>query len=179
MKLRQYLPAALMGAVLCLLGPFSLPAGPIPLSLATFGVYLAVGLLGTRRGCAAVGLYLLLGAVGLPVFAGFIGGIPHLIGPTGGFLLGYLLCVLLSGLISARLKKPWGIPLSLTVGTLALYAAGTGWFVWQTRGSIGAALLLCVVPFLAGDAVKIAVATAVILPLRKAIPRLEKTRHTD
>lgn len=179
MKRRDYLTAALLGAVLCLLGPFSLPMGPIPLSLATLGVYLAAGLLGPRRGCAAVGLYLLLGALGLPVFAGFAGGIQRLLGPTGGFLLGYLLCALLSGWLVARCKQPWGVPLALGVSTLALYAVGTLWFSLQTQGSVGAALLLCVVPFLVGDGVKIAVATAVILPLRKKIRRLEERRHTD
>ena len=179
MKLRQYLSAALLGATLCLLGPLSLPMGPVPLSLATLGIYLAAGLSGARRGCAAVGLYLLLGALGLPVFAGFSGGLQRLLSPTGGFLLGYLLCALLSGWLAARYKKPWGTPLALGVGTLALYAVGTLWFALQTQRGIGAALLLCVVPFLAGDAAKIAVATAVILPLRKKIRRLEERRHTD
>ncbi len=179
MNLRHYLSAALFGAVICLLGPLSLPMGPVPISLATLGVYLAAGLLGPQRACTAVGIYLALGAIGLPVFAGFGGGVQRIIGPTGGYLAGYLLCALLAGWLNSRLKKPWGVPLALGAGTLALYAVGALWFVAQTDEGVGAALLLCVVPFLAGDAVKIAVAAAVIFPLRKKIRRLEERRHTD
>ena len=86
MKLRRNVLTALLAAALCVMAPLAVPLGPVPVTLATLGVYLAAGLLGPWRGAAAVGLYLLLGAVGVPVFAGFTAGFPVLFGVTGGYL---------------------------------------------------------------------------------------------
>ena len=172
MKWRDSLPIALMAAALCALAPWALPVGAVPVSLATLGVYLCVGLLGLRGGTLAVGVYLLLGAVGVPVFAGFIGGLPHLFGPTGGYLLGYVACALVAGGLMAIEPRRGLVPLWLALGTLALYALGTVWYLWQTAVPLWAALASCVLPFVAADVVKIAVATAVILPLRGRLSRV-------
>ncbi len=163
---------ALLGAVICVLSPWMLPVGPVPVSLATLGVYLAVGLLGTKRGTAAVGLYVALGAVGVPVFSGFTGGLQRLTGITGGYIWGYLLCALLAGLLIRCLPRRWGLPAAFTAGTVALYAVGTLWYVWQTGTPMAAALLLCVVPFLPADGVKIAVATLLCVSLRRPLERM-------
>ena len=172
MKLRQNVFTALFAAALCVLAPLAVPVGFVPVTLATLGVYLAAGLLGPWRGTAAVGLYLLLGAVGLPVFAGFTGGVQQLMGLTGGYLWGYLLCALTVGLLLKHSYRPALVPVWLACGTAVLYAAGTGWYWWQTGGTVGAALTVCVLPFLPADAVKIAVATALILPLGERVRRL-------
>jgi len=172
MKLRQNVFTALFAAALCVLAPLAVPVGFVPVTLATLGVYLAAGLLGPWRGTAAVGLYLLLGAVGAPVFAGFAGGVQQLVGLTGGYLWGYLLCALMAGLLLQRSHRPVLVPVWLAVGTAVLYAAGTGWYWWQTGGTPGAALAVCVMPFLPADVVKIAVATALILPLRERVGRI-------
>ena len=111
----------MMAALLCVAGPLSLPVGPVPLSLATFAVYLAGAVLGWKRGTAAVALYLLIGLCGLPVFSGFSGGFQKLAGVTGGYLVGYLFCALITGLGSGdpetRHGKPaWVLPACMAAG---------------------------------------------------------------
>ena len=172
MRLRQNVLTTLLAAALCVMAPVAVPVGAVPISLASLGVYFCVGLLGLRGGTLAVGVYLLLGAVGVPVFAGFIGGLPHLLGPTGGYLLGYLPCALVAGaLMRVNPAGKW-LPLWLGVGTLVLYALGTAWYMWQTAVPLWAAVAICVLPFVVADVVKIAVATAVILPLRGRLNRV-------
>lgn len=174
-KMYWRLLPALLAAALCVLAPWALPVGPVPLTLATFGVYLAAGLLSWRQSAAAVGLYLLLGAVGMPVFSGFSGGLHRLLGVTGGFLLGYLVCALVAGGLLGRLSRPWMVPVALVAGTLGMYVLGLVWYMAQTGATLWGAFAVCVLPFLPGDGVKVLAATGVILPLR---PRLEKwLRH--
>ena len=84
---------ALDAALLCVLAPLAIPAGPVPFTLATLAVYLCAAVTGMRRGTLSVLLYILIGAVGVPVFSGFAGGVQKLIGLTGGYLAGYVLCV--------------------------------------------------------------------------------------
>ncbi len=88
---------ALMAAVLTLCAWITIPLGPVPFTMQNFGIFAALGLLGGRRGSLTVAVYLLLGLVGLPVFSGFGAGPGALLGPTGGFLLGFLLCALVTG----------------------------------------------------------------------------------
>ena len=98
MKTKDMTLIAVMAALICVAGPLSIAIGPIPLSLASFAVYLAGAVLGAKRGPLAVAIYLLIGLVGVPVFSGFSGGFQKLIGVTGGYLVGYLPCALLTGL---------------------------------------------------------------------------------
>ncbi len=86
---------ALMTAVTCILGPLAIPIGPVPVSLTPLAVFLSVYILGTKRGTIAYLLYLLIGAVGVPVFSGFTGGLGKLAGPTGGYLIGFILMALI------------------------------------------------------------------------------------
>ena len=171
MKLRQSVLIALLTAALCVMAPMAVPIGPVPITLATLGIYLAAGLLGPWRGAAAVGLYLALGAVGVPVFAGFSAGLPHLFGPAGGFLWGYLPCVIVAGLL-CRGDRMGVLPLSLATGTAILYAVGVAWYMAQTGVDLADALLICVMFTLPGEAIKIAVATALIIPLRGRVNHL-------
>ena len=161
----------LLTAVLCVLGPLALPAGPIPITLATLGVYLIAGLLGPIQTAVAVGLYLLLGAVGVPVFSGFSGGLYHLTGPTGGFLLGYVVCALLASGLLRLFRRSWLVPVALAAGTVLLYAVGTCWYGAQTGVNLRDALLICVLPFLPGDAIKLATASALIPPLQRQLKK--------
>lgn len=163
---------AIMAALICIAAPFSIPVGLVPISLATFAVYLAGGLLGSKRGALAVVVYILIGAVGLPVFSGFSGGLAKLLGVTGGYIIGYVPCALLSGLLYDRTKRVWTLPIGMVLGTLACYLFGTVWFLVSTAegaitgASAAAAIMTCVVPFLPGDAIKIAAACALAMPLR-------------
>lgn len=168
MTWRRHLPTALLAAALCVMAPVAVPLGPMPVTFATLGIYLTAGLLGPWRGAAAVGLYLLMGAVGVPVFAGFSAGFPVLFGVSGGFLWGYLPCVIVAGLLCRRGRSE-KTAVYLAVGTAALYAVGVAWYTWQTGVGLGAALLTVAVPCLIGEIVKIAVATALIIPLRKRV----------
>lgn len=165
---------AIAAAIICVAAPFSIPLPAlVPISLATFAVYLAGGLLGAKRGTLAVLVYILIGAVGLPVFSGFAGGFAKLLGVTGGYIIGYIPCALLTGLFADLFpKKLWALPLGMALGTAACYLLGTVWFIIATGSGLAAALAACVVPFLIGDAIKIAAATAITLPLRARIGSL-------
>jgi len=159
---------AVMAALICVAGPMSISIGPIPLSLASFAVYLAGAVLGVKRGTLAVALYLLIGLVGVPVFSGFSGGLQKLIGVTGGYLVGYLPCAAITGIGSGS-ESRWRRPLFMVLGTAALYLIGTAWFMLQTKNTLAASMGMCVIPFLPGDAVKIIAATLLALPIRKAL----------
>lgn len=150
---------ALMAAVIAVCAWLSIPA-VVPFTMQTFGVFCAIGLLGGRRGTLCILLYLLLGAIGLPVFSGFRGGFQILIGATGGFLVGFLFCAPIYALITARFsEKLPSRAAAYLLCQLVLYAFGTGWFlVVGGKGSLAAALLQCVVPFLLPDLVKLALA---------------------
>lgn len=136
----------------------------IPFTLQTFGIFAALTILGGRRGTYAVLVYLLLGAVGLPVFAGFQGGLSALLGTTGGYLVGFLLSALLFWLLSAKLGNT--LPMTILTCLLSLgvcYTFGTIWFLIvyaRTAGPVGlaAALGWCVIPFLVPDLVKLVLA---------------------
>ena len=175
MSTKEMVTIAVMAALLCVAGPLSIAVGPIPLSLATFAVYLAGAVLGAKRGAIAVAIYLLIGLVGVPVFSAFSGGLQKLIGVTGGYLVGYLPCALITGLAvrrdQAEVRPVYKLPLFMVIGTAVLYAVGTAWFMIQTKNNLGSALMLCVVPFLAGDAIKIAAATLLAVPVRRAVYR--------
>lgn len=163
---------ALMAALMAVFSQIAIPLGftPVPINLATLGVFLAGGLLGAWRGALSMGAYVLLGAVGLPVFAQFSGGVGILAGPTGGFILGYLFCAWVTGLFYDRIPGcvVWNIA-GMALGLILCYACGTAWYLYQTHAGLGAALTACVLPFLPGDAIKIACAAILIPKLRKAL----------
>lgn len=152
----------------------SIPA-TVPFTLQTFGVFLAVGVLGGKRGTLAVLVYLLLGMVGLPVFAGFAGGIGVVMGSTGGYIIGFLFSALVMWAMERLLgNKLWVLALSMVLGLLVCYAFGTAWFMVvyaNTTGAIGlwTALGWCVIPFIIPDLLKIALALIICKRLAVAI----------
>lgn len=164
---------ALLAALLCVIAPISIPIGPVPVSLSIFAVCLAAALGGTVRGVAAVGIYVLLGTLGLPVFSGFSGGAGHLLGVTGGFVFGYIPCALVVGLFVRRGgSSVWRTACGMALGVLCCYAVGTAWFAIMTGSGVLKALSVCVLPFLLWDALKIAAAAAICPRLRKALERI-------
>lgn len=136
----------------------------VPITLQTFAVFLAVGVLGGRRGTVAIFLYLLLGLIGIPVFAGFSAGPGVLLGNTGGYLLGFLFSDLLMwGMERFLGKKTWVLALSMVLGLLVCYAFGTVWFLavyTRSTGPVGLMTVLgwCVFPFVLPDLLKIGLA---------------------
>lgn len=156
MTTRQMTLTAMLTALLCLLSPLTLPLGPVPLSLTT-ALLMGMGLLlGGGRAALCCGVYLLMGLAGLPVFSGFTGGMGALLGPTGGFLLGYLPMTALCGFVCTRWEHRLVQLGALLAGTALLYFIGTTWYCWQSGANTSAAWTVCVLPFLPGDAVKIA-----------------------
>ena len=162
-KTRELVLTALAAAVISLLAPLSvpLPFTPVPISLASFAVVLCSACLGFWRGTVGTLVYIAVGLVGLPVFAGFTGGADKLFGPTGGYIVGFLPAAAIAGLGAERLGR--GLPaliLSMCAGLLVCYALGTAWYVavYARAGEVkivSAVLAACVVPFIPADAAKI------------------------
>ena len=164
--------AALFAALLAVFSQLAIPMVPVPINLGLLAVYLCALALEPRWALISVGLYLAMGAVGLPVFAGFRGGPAALLGPTGGYLLGY---VCAAGLIAALRDKAetlLGRIAILALGMLACYIPGTLWLMMLTGRTAAEALPLAVYPFLPGDAVKIIAAAMLAPKLREALKRI-------
>ena len=149
----------------------------VPFTLQTFAVFLAVGVLGGRRGTFAVLVYILLGAVGLPVFAGFSGGLGALLGTTGGYIIGFFFSALLYWAMTKVLgEKTPVMVVAMVLGLIVCYAFGTVWFMTvyaRNSGAIGlgTALGWCVIPFIIPDLVKIALAVGLTRLLKPHVKR--------
>lgn len=161
MNTRTITTSALFVAVMAICSWISIPipGTAVPINLGTFGVIMTGYVLGKRNGVISVIIFLLLGAVGLPVFHGFSGGVGILLGPTGGFLIGYIALAFSAGMASElsdrfSIKKIPSYVLSVLIGEIILYTAGVMYFMTLTKASLTAALLACVLPFLIGDGVK-------------------------
>ena len=170
--------ASLFAALTAVGALIAIPIGPVPIVLQNFFVMLMGLLLGPRWGLAGVGVYLLAGALGLPVFAGGACGLARLAGPTGGYLGGYLPCVALIGWIGARGRGHRVIDaLALVCGTAALYGCGVFWLTVVTGLDWGPALALGAVPFLPGDIAKIIAAVLVAPSLRRLLGDMAAVGH--
>ena len=147
----------------------------VPFTMQTFAVFLTLGLLGGKRGTMSVIVYLLLGAIGLPVFSGFAGGIGHMMGPTGGYIIGFIGTALVMWFFERKFGNGQkSLIASMTIGLLVCYAFGTAWFMavyTKNTGAIGlgTALSMCVVPYLIPDALKIILASLLCNRLRKHV----------
>ena len=170
----------LFAALMAICSLISIPLGftPVPVNLATLGVFLAGGLLGKKYGTISIAVYVLLGAVGVPVFAGFRGGLSVLVGPTGGYIIGYIAAAFLVGLLTELLVPKAGRSagreilaciIAMIIGLFACYLLGTLWFMISTHTGVWAALVSCVFPFLPGDALKIAAGTILTQKLRRLV----------
>ena len=146
-----------------------LPFTAIPVNLALLGVHLSGSLLGGRYGLYSQLIYILLGAVGVPVFSGFTGGFAIIAGPTGGFIAGYAVCALITGCLTAKSAAAFRLILSMTAGLLCCYVLGLIWFMIVTGSDLWAGLIACVFPFLPGDAVKILLAVLLTKRLKPVI----------
>ncbi len=152
-----------MTAVICVLAPLSIPipVSPVPLSLATLAVMLAGCLLGPRRGAVSVILYLLIGICGIPVFSAYGAGIGKVLGPTGGYLIGYLPLVIMTGLAFRFFDNRILQGLFTVAATAVLYLLGTAWLALSAHLTFSQALLMGVIPYIPGDLVKIIIVVLV------------------
>lgn len=176
---RNLVLCAMCAAITCILAPLSIPlTGGVPVSLATFAVMLSGVLLGGPLGALSQLIYVLLAAVGLPVLAGWTGGLGIVLGMTGGYIIGYIPCAWLTGLIYKKYgvtaKKPVKILsmiLGMTAGNIALYVIGTAWYMFITEMTLEASLAACVIPFIPGNIIKMAAVIIIGLPVENAIRR--------
>ncbi len=172
---------ALCAALIALCSQIAIPT-VVPFTMQTFGVFCTLGLLGGKRGTIAIALYLCMGAIGLPVFSGFSGGIGHLLGQTGGYLTGFLFSALLYWLITASSDNSyWRQILAMAAGLLVCYIFGTLQFaILYTRntGAVGLTTILgwCVFPFIIPDVLKIGLALAVRRVLHPFLKRHLQSR---
>ncbi len=150
---------AVMAALIAAVSPFAIPIGPISITLCTLALYFSPYILGWKRAAAATLIYILLGMIGLPVFSKFQAGLGVLMGPTGGYILGYIPMVVISGLVikAAPRNRVLQFP-GMVAATAVLYAFGTAWFLFLSGKDLGYAMTWCVLPFIPLDLVKMLLA---------------------
>jgi biotin transport system substrate-specific component len=171
-QLRMTVYASLLAALTAAGAYLAIPIGPVPIVLQNLFVLLAGLLLGSRWGLASISIYLLAGICGLPVFAGGLGGIGRLLGPTGGYLVGYLPAVFVIGFISERTGQRTVFDLIAMIGgSVIVYVSGVTWLKLLTGMTLEKTLAVGVLPFLTGDVLKIAAALAITFTLRPIIKK--------
>jgi biotin transport system substrate-specific component len=169
-QLKRMIYAALMAALTAAGAYVAIPIGPVPIVLQNLFVMLAGLLLGGRWGLISIGVYLLAGAMGLPVFAGGTGGVGKFVGPTGGYLLGFAAAAYLIGLISEKGRGRVVVDvLAMVAGTAIIYGFGVPWLKVITGMSLSKAIAAGMLPFLIGDALKIAAAIPIARSIRPLI----------
>lgn len=166
---------AFFAALTAILTQIAIPIGPVPITLGTFSVFLTGALLGAKLGAVSQTVYVLLGIFGVPVFASFRAGVGVLLGPTGGYLWGYILAAGLVGFISKRYgNKIYVLVLAMFAGYCVYTTTGTCWYVFSTETGVAEALMVCVVPFIPGDALKIVLAVVLAQRLNPVLQKYRK-----
>jgi biotin transport system substrate-specific component len=163
---------ALFAALTAILSQIALPIGPVPINMAAFAVFCAGTLLGSKLGALSLTVWVGLGASGIPVFSMWRGGLVVLIGPTGGYIVGYIAAAFVTGLITERFNKNNKIYLyfsAMLAGALTYFIMGTMWFMFLSRAGFIEALTVCVVPFIPGDLLKIAATATLTKRIRPVI----------
>ncbi len=180
-SLRMTVYASLLAALIAAGAYLALPIGPVPIVLQNLFVFLSGLLLGPRWGVASIGVYLMAGALGLPVFAGGVGGIGRFAGPTGGYLLGYLPAVYVIGWISKKSKGRAAVDVfAMVCGSIIIYACGVSWLKILSGLTLAKTLAVGMYPFILGDGVKIAAAVPIAKALRPIInTSIEPKQNTD
>lgn len=178
--LHKLVLASLMAALIAVGGYLAIPIGPVPIVLQNLFVLVAALLLGSRWASAAVAVYLLAGACGLPVFAGGGGGLGHLFGPRGGYLFGFLAAAWLVGKLSEiSRQQPLVEIVAMAIGGLVIYAIGVPWLMTLLGLSLGKALAVGMYPFILGDVVKIAAAYAIVKSVRPLLRSTQRPARHD
>ena len=163
-KVYQMVSIGVMTAILCILGPLSIPIGVVPIAFTNLAIYVTLYTLGMKKGTLSLIIYLLIGFAGMPVFSGFAGGPSKLLGPTGGYLIGFIFMALIAGFFIDKFIDKWYLCIvGMILGTAVYYFFGTVWLAYQANITASAALAAGVIPFIAGDLAKIIV-TAFVGP---------------
>ena len=160
-NIKRFVMIALMSAIISVLSPLSIviPISPVPISLATFAIYLTTYILGAKYGTISTLIYILLGMIGLPIFTAFTGGVAKIFGPTGGYIIGYIFLAIIAGVIIETNYDSIGVSfLGMIIGTIVLYLIGTMWLSFVAHMTFKEAILAGVAPFIPGDVVKMIIA---------------------
>lgn len=146
----------MFAATTAVMAQIAIPLGPVFINFAHISVFLSAGILGAKYGAVSQLVYIVLGIMGLPVFSGFSGGVHRLMGPTGGYIVAYVLAAYIVGLVIKHFgrKSSKVLIVAMILGWLVTYTLGTLWYCYVTDTSIVAALSICVFPFIIGDIVK-------------------------
>ncbi len=165
---KQMALVGLMAALICVVGPFSIPIpiSPVPITLVNMVIFFAVIILGWKLGTLATLIYLLLGMIGVPVFSNFGSGLAKVIGPTGGYMVGYIFMGIICGIVAEKTSNRILMFLGFAVGMVVIYAFGTAWLAYQAGLTFTQALWMGVIPYIPGDIVKMVVAILVAPPIR-------------
>ncbi len=159
LSVREMVMCALFAALTAVCSQIQIALPAIPINLALFAVLLCAGLLKPLNAVMAIVVYVVLGMVGVPVFAGMRGGVAVLFGRTGGYILGYIFAALIPALLRVRWgDKFWQLCLGMVLGVAVCYLFGTVWYMVLTGTGLWQSLTVCVFPFLIGDALKILLA---------------------
>lgn len=170
LKTQMLALCALFAALTAACSQIQIPLPMVPINLALFSVHLSALLLGKKYGALSQTIYILLAAVGVPVMAGFAGGLGTVLGKTGGYAIGYILSAFLTGLICEKWGYAfWKMCIAAVIGCAACYILGTIWFMVVTGLDLSTSLAYCVIPFLPGDVVKVLLAGVLAVRLRPAL----------
>ena len=173
-SITQIAVIGVMTAVNCILAPFSLPIGPVPISFTNLAIYIALYVLGMKRGTISYLIYLLIGLVGIPVFSGFTGGPQKLFGPTGGYLIGFIPMAVIAGIVIDKCMKKWYFCLlAMIAGTWVCYLFGTAWLAFQANMTFKAALAAGVIPFIIEDLIKMVLALLIGPQIHKQLVKAQ------
>ncbi len=170
LSIQQLSVIGVMTAVICILAPLSIPIGVVPISFTNLAVYIALYVLGVKKGTISYLVYLCIGFIGVPVFSGFTSGPGKLFGPTGGYLVGFIFMAVIAGIFIDRFTdKMYLCFLGLVIGTLVSYLLGTLWLAYVGEMNLKAALAAGVIPFIPGDLAKIVISMLIGPQIRKQL----------
>ncbi|MGL5718096.1 MAG: biotin transporter BioY [Paraclostridium sp.] len=168
MKTKDLIICSMFAAITCVLAQIAIPfPGGVPLTMQTLAVSLTGIILGAKRGFIAQCIYVLLGAIGMPVFASFAGGLQVVVGPTGGFILSFPIMAYIIGYICERTNNKSLVLLAMILGSIANYAVGTVQFAFITKSTMMQSFIACVAPFIITGIVKAILATVIGMKLKE------------
>jgi biotin transport system substrate-specific component len=179
MKVKELTRVGLFVALMCVFSILQLPIGPVPITLQTTMVLMTGAILGWKLGTISMGIYTLIGAIGLPVFSGMKGGLAVLVGFTGGFIIGFIIAAFVIGVIVNRRyekakkdgEKLMILVCAMLLGTISIYICGVLWLVIAFNYTVLGALSVGVIPFIGLDLMKLALAVIISFYIKKALAK--------
>lgn len=156
-SIQNFTYVSMMTAILCILGPLAIPIpfSPVPITLASFGLYLSTYIMTTKNACLSCIIYLIIGLSGIPVLSGFSGGFGKILGPTGGYILAYIPLVIISSLFVSRFQSKGMHFIGFLLSTIILYSIGSIWLSHTAHLKLGTAFAVGAIPYIPGDIIKI------------------------